>query len=97
MGEPWKTPPNGSEALRPGDRSEDVKWLRNRLQLATGMTAIAPDPTYFDQGLKELLQSYQREQELHADGVAGARTFINLNNLDNQNSVPRLRVMAASS
>jgi len=88
----WKTPPNGSASLRPGDRGADVKWLRERLRQATGLTAIAADPLSYDAGLKELVQSFQRSRELSTDGVAGARTFINLNNLDRQPSVPRLGV-----
>ncbi|GMQ83385.1 MAG: ExeA family protein [Gammaproteobacteria bacterium] len=92
----WKTPPSGNAALRPGDRNADVKWLRDRLAKATGLTAIAPDPLYFDAGLKELVQSFQRSLELSADGVAGARTFINLNNLDRESSVPRLGAVAVS-
>ena len=90
----WKTPPNGSISLRVGDRSADVKWLREQIQHATGLTSIAPDPMVFDAGLKELVQSFQRDQELSADGVAGARTFINLNNLSKQLSVPRLGARA---
>ena len=93
----WKTPPSGTASLRPGDRGDDVRWLRKQLHSATGLTAIAPDPTYFDAGLKELVQTFQRSQELDADGVAGARTLINLNNLDRQPSVPRLGSSDASS
>ena len=92
----WKTPPNGSTSLSYGERSADVKWLREQLQLATGLTSIAPDPMVFDAGLKELVQTFQRDQELSADGVAGARTFINLNNLGTQPSVPRLGARALS-
>jgi len=92
----WKTPPNGSTSLRYGERGADVKWLREQLQRATGLTSIAPDPMVFDAGLKQLLQTYQRDRELSADGVAGARTFINLNNLDTQPSVPRLGARALS-
>jgi general secretion pathway protein A len=92
----WKTPPNGSTSLRYGERSGDVKWLREQLQRATGLTSIAPDPMVFDAGLKQLLQTFQRDQELSADGVAGARTFINLNNLGTQPSVPRLGARALS-
>jgi len=92
----WKMPPNGSTSLSYGDRSADVKWLREQLQRATGLTSIAPDPMVFDAGLKELLQTFQRDQELSADGVAGARTFINLNNLGTQPSVPRLGARALS-
>jgi len=92
----WKTPPNGSTSLRYGDRSADVKWLREQLQRVTGLTSIAPDPMVFDAGLRELVQTFQRDQELSADGVAGARTFMNLNNLDVQPSVPRLGTRAVS-
>ena len=88
----WKTPPNGSASLHPGDRNADVKWLRERLRQATGLTAIAADPLTYDAGLKQLVQSFQRSHELSTDGVAGARTFINLNNLDRQPSVPRLGI-----
>jgi general secretion pathway protein A len=90
----WKVPPNGKATLRPGDRNADVKWLRDRLARATGLTSIAPDPLYFDAGLKQLVQSFQRGQELNADGVVGAQTFINLNNLDRDSSVPRLGAVA---
>ncbi|MEA3244140.1 MAG: AAA family ATPase [Pseudomonadota bacterium] len=92
----WKTPPNGSTSLSYGHRSADVKWLREQLQRATGLTSIAPDPLVFDAGLKQLVQTFQRDQELNADGVAGARTFINLNNLGTQPSVPRLGARAVS-
>jgi len=92
----WKMPPYGSVLLRPGDRSKDVAWLREQLQGVTGLAAIAPDPRYFDVALKELLESFQREHGLRVDGVAGPRTFIHLNNLSRQPSVPRLGATAAS-
>lgn len=86
----WKLPPGGSEVLRPGDRGADVKWLRKHLQQITGHTSIAPDPYFFDDGLKQQLQRFQRGWELDADGVAGARTFIYLNNASSNTSIPRL-------
>ncbi len=86
----WKTPPGGSAVLRPGDRSTDVQWLRDRLKQATGLSSIAPDPLLFDEGLKTLVQDFQRSRELSADGVVGARTFIHLNNLSRPSTVPRL-------
>jgi general secretion pathway protein A len=92
----WKAPPAGSVTLRAGDRGGDVKWLRDQLQQVTGLTSIAPDPRQFGAGLQELLKSFQRSHELNADGVAGARTFIYLNNLTGQQPVPRLRATAAS-
>jgi general secretion pathway protein A len=92
----WKMPPRGSVSLRPGDRSKDVQWLREQLQGATGMAAIAPDALYFDAALRELVESFQREHGLRVDGVAGPRTFIHLNNLSRQPSVPRLGASDAS-
>jgi len=93
----WKTPPKGSTSLRPGDRSQDVQWLRERLREATGLSAIAPDPLRYDAALKELVESFQREHGLSADGVAGARTFIHLNNLSREPLFPRLGAAAANS
>lgn len=92
----WKMPPHGSVSLRPGDRGKDVPWLREQLQGATGLAAIAPDSRYFDAALRKLLEDFQREHGLRVDGVAGPRTFIHLNNLSPQPSVPRLGATAAS-
>jgi general secretion pathway protein A len=92
----WRVPPAGSVALRPGDRGRDVQWLREQLQGITGAAAIAPEPTYFDAALKEVLESFQREGGLRVDGVAGPRTFIHLNNVSRQPGVPRLGAMATS-
>jgi len=91
----WKMPPGGSAVLRPGDRSTDVQWLREKLKQATGLASIAPDPLLFDEGLKTLVQTFQRSRELSADGVVGARTFIHLNNLVRQMAVPRLTAVTA--
>ncbi len=92
----WKTPPGGSAVLRPGDRGSDVQWLREKLKQATGLASIAPDPMLFDEGLKRLVQDFQRSRELDADGVVGARTIIHLNNLSPRAGVPRLLVDAGS-
>jgi general secretion pathway protein A len=92
----WKMPPHGSVSLRYRDRSEDVSWLRDRLKEVTGLTAIAPDPLRFDAALKELLESFQRDNGLRVDGVAGPRTFIHLNTLSRQPGVPRLGALPGS-
>jgi general secretion pathway protein A len=88
----WQTPPSGVVALRPGNRSNDVRWLRERLARIVGESAAAADPRRYDAEMKAMVESIQREQGLTADGVAGARTFIMLNNLDEQANVPRLRM-----
>jgi general secretion pathway protein A len=86
----WQKPPSGTISLHPGARSNDVGWLRERLQRVAGLSETAPDPRRYDAGLKALVASFQRQHGLTADGVAGARTFILLNNLDEQADVPRL-------
>jgi general secretion pathway protein A len=89
----WKAPPKGSAVLRPGYRSSDVAWLRDQMQHATGLTSIAPDPAYYDDGLKQLVQEFQREQGLQDDGIAGPLTLIHLNNLERRTTVPHLGVV----
>ena len=89
----WKTPPKGSAVLRPGDQGSDVAWLREQMQRATGLTSIAPDPRYYDDGLKQLVQEFQRNQGLQDDGIAGPRTLIYLNNLERRSTVPHLGVV----
>ena len=86
----WQMPPSGTIALRPGNRNNDVHWLRERLARIVGEPAAAADPRRYDAEMKAMVESIQREQGLTADGVAGARTFIMLNNLDEQANVPRL-------
>jgi len=89
----WKTPPKGSAVLRPGDQGSDVSWLRQQLHQATGMRSIAPNPSQYDAGLEELVRSFQRDNALNVDGVAGPRTMIYLNTLEKRPSVPRLGVV----
>jgi general secretion pathway protein A len=89
----WKAPPKGSAVLRPGSRSSDVAWLREQMQRATDLTSIAPDPAYYDEGLKQLVQEFQRRQGLQVDGIAGPQTLIYLNNLERRATVPHLGVV----
>jgi murein L,D-transpeptidase YcbB/YkuD len=60
------------------------------MQRATGLTSIAPTASFFDDGLKELVQEFQRDQGLQDDGVAGPRTLIYLNNQERPATGPRL-------
>lgn len=89
----WKTPPKGSPVLRPGYSGSDVIWLRERIQKATGLTAISPDPAFYDEALRELVREFQRGQGLQTDGIAGPHTLIHLNSLERDLSVPRLGVV----
>ncbi len=86
----WQTPPQGHMVLHPGTRNPDVRWLRDQLHLVTGMTSIVSEPELYDASLKSLVESFQRSRGLNTDGIAGAQTFIHLNNLHQQPDIPRL-------
>jgi general secretion pathway protein A len=90
----WRTPPGGSATLQVGDRGDDVKWLRDQLQRVTGLASIEPDPRRFGTALQQLLRNFQNSQNLAADGIAGPRTLIYLNNLTGDPPAPRLRTGA---
>lgn len=91
----WKRPPAGNGVLRLGMRGPDVRWLRERLAAATGQAPAAADPALYDEPLASAVEAFQREQGLVADGVAGAHTFIVLNNLVADPEIPRLLRSAA--
>jgi general secretion pathway protein A len=91
----WKVPPGGSVTLRPGNRGPDVEWLRGQLRKVTGSSAIAPQATYYDAGLRNLVAEFQRDEGLRVDGVAGPRTLIHLNTVSREPSVPRLGATAS--
>ena len=88
----WRVAPSGSTVLRPGYRSNDVRWLREQLQRITGETDLVDDPRLYDATLKARVAAFQRQQGLVADGVAGGRTLIMLNNLIEGTDVPRLKI-----
>jgi general secretion pathway protein A len=86
----WK----GNSALRlqleQGDRGEDVDWLAH--QLAQQANAAPPQPGAPLEGdtLRQL-REFQEKQKLKADGVAGPRTYMRLNQL---NGVVEPRLLA---
>ena len=87
----WE-PPNGrDDAMRPGMRAENVRWLRQ--SLAALDPALDPgnlDSDYFDERLREEVMDFQRRQRLPVDGLAGSQTLIVLNSLVGLESAPRL-------
>lgn len=85
-------PPNGrDDAMRPGMRDENVRWLRQ--SLATVDPDLSPgnlESDYFDEELRELVMDFQRRQRLPVDGLAGSQTLIVLNSLLGPDRAPRL-------
>ena len=86
----WKMPPAGSTVLRPGERNKDIRWLRERLQSFSANAVTVAEPDYYDDDLKKNVAAFQRSRTLNADGVAGSRTFIHLNNIISDEEIPRL-------
>ncbi len=76
----WKVPRAFREQLAAGDQGVDVDWLAARLAQLGGVAAPAPQQP-FNARTQELLRSFQAKQNLKADGVAGPRTYMRLNQL----------------
>lgn len=76
----WRMPQAFRDVLAQGDRGPDVDWLAQRLAGLNEAEAPALDQP-FDARIKEWLRAFQADQELKADGVAGPRTYMRLNQL----------------
>jgi len=76
----WRIPAAYRDELKPGDRGADVDWLA--AQLADQARApVPPVGQAFDVRTQDLLRAFQTQQNLKADGLAGPRTFMRLNQL----------------
>ncbi|MFC3456709.1 AAA family ATPase [Massilia haematophila] len=76
----WKIARSFRDQLAVGDQGPDVDWLAARLARLNG----APPPPSrqpFSAHTHQLLRAFQAKQDLKADGVAGPRTWMRLNQL----------------
>ena len=88
----WRMPRNFRDVVAEGDRGPDVDWLA--ATLATLNKAGAPGADRpFDTRTREWLRAFQAAQDLKADGVAGPRTYMRLNQLS---GVQEPRLLAAA-
>jgi len=87
----WR-PANGiNQALSPGMRHENVRWLRQSLAtLDENYQPDQGDSDIFDAELEQQLISFQRQHRLDADGLAGQQTQIIINTLLALDGTPRL-------
>jgi general secretion pathway protein A len=76
----WQSPRPGMTELVPQQLSTNVLWLRQQISASTGTVVSANQPLFFDPRLKALVIDFQRQHHLTADGIAGARTLIHLDN-----------------
>jgi general secretion pathway protein A len=88
----WKVPRGFRDQVAAGDHGADVDWIAERLAQLNKSA-----PPHLDQPLdartRELLRAFQQKQNLKADGVAGPRTYMRLNQLS---GIDEPRLLAAA-
>lgn len=87
----WRMPRAFRDVVSEGDRGPDVDWVAQRLASLNQATAPALDQP-LDARTKGWLRAFQQAQDLEADGVAGPRTYMRLNQLS---GVAEPRLLAA--
>ena len=75
----WRTPDNYYGHVMEGSVSPVVKWLKRSLAAVNGKSADPNVTGIFDAALDLELKRFQERFNLIADGVAGEKTFITLN------------------
>lgn len=88
----WKVPRAFRDEVHPGDSGPDVDWIAARLAELNQLTA-PPTEQPLDEPTRRLLRAFQSKQNLKADGVAGPRTYMRLNQLS---GVDEPRLLASS-
>jgi general secretion pathway protein A len=89
----WKAPRAFREEVHPGDSGPDVDWIAGRLAELNKMEAPRTELPFGD-ATRRQLRSFQAKQNLKADGVAGPRTYMRLNQLS---GVDEPRLLAAGT
>jgi general secretion pathway protein A len=88
----WKVPRGFRDQVGPGDSGPDVDWLAARLAALDGKRPAPPAGQALDEPTRRLLRAFQVTQNLKADGLAGPRTYMRLNQLS---GVDEPRLLAA--
>jgi general secretion pathway protein A len=92
----WRPPLAVAKALAPGMRGAEVRWLRDNLRTAQGLPESNAGGDLYDEDLTRLVQDFQRQHRLNADGVAGVQTQIVLDTVLNPSGSPTLDEDAAA-
>jgi general secretion pathway protein A len=80
----WRAPRAFRDQVAPGDSGPDVDWIVARLLALNKLPARdapARSAQPMDEPTRRLLRAFQAQQGLKADGVAGPRTYMRLNQL----------------
>jgi len=86
----WKPAFGSGRIMAEGAQGADVAALRSSLSELLVQPLESPQSAVFDTSLRAAVQTFQRQQRLEPDGVAGARTLIALNNALGLPDRPRL-------
>jgi general secretion pathway protein A len=89
----WQMPRFYRDQVARGEQGPDVDWIAARLAQLNGVSA-PPAGQAMDAATFELLRRFQAQQNLKADGVAGPRTYMRLNQLS---GVAEPRLLAAKT
>jgi general secretion pathway protein A len=89
----WTAPRAFRDEVHPGDTGPDVDWIAGRLAALNKLDA-PPAGQPLDAPTRRLLRAFQTKQNLKADGVAGPRTYMRLNQLG---GVDEPRLLAAGT
>jgi len=85
----WRTPEGYDGPVRPGRKGAIVRLLADKSAAAQNLQWIGGSRDAYDQTLKEQIKSFQRDQGLDPDGVAGPLTWIRMNSLT-ESDIPTL-------
>ena len=89
----WQMPRFFRDQVARGEQGQDVDWIAVRLAQINGVAAPAAGQP-LDASTFEQLRLFQAQQNLKADGVAGPRTYMRLNQLS---GVAEPRLLAAKT
>lgn len=85
----WQPPIPDMKAIYPGQTSDHVLWLRQRLTAYDGITPQLNEPRFFDNALKNRVKNFQRQHHLTEDGKVGLQTIFHLDNQSGSTATPR--------
>lgn len=89
----WRLPPGYVDSIRPGQGGEVVKWLGEQFAKLDGRPPLPErgGKTVFAEPLVKRVKEFQLANDLTPDGIAGARTLIQLGALT-ESAGPKLIV-----
>lgn len=87
----WKPPGIDFQILYPGQKSNDILWIRQRLDQIQGATETVSSADFYDANLEVRVKRFQHQQQIAQDGLVGPLTIIHLQNSQPDSDFPKLR------